>query len=185
MKPRPRHVVPSLALRWSHATGAHDTQVVLCHGRATGLSRHDACPMSRVWESNPRPHDYKSSALPTELTRRSRSEYLQAARRHSRHQPDTPTGVRWCLRAPLPFSQLRPRLAPERSSDLNEVPSLITDMTSGRRGGWDQGRPSWIVDRAPWSRAPARGRQCGRSASAVPRVSGWLGGLRRSACEHD
>ena len=26
--------------------------------------------VSRVWESNPRPHDYKSSALPTELTRR-------------------------------------------------------------------------------------------------------------------
>jgi|DEB0MinimDraft_3_1074331.scaffolds.fasta_scaffold00342_6 hypothetical protein len=25
---------------------------------------------SRVRESNPRPHDYKSSALPTELTRR-------------------------------------------------------------------------------------------------------------------
>ena len=121
-----------------------------------------------MWESNPRPHDYKSSALPTELTRRSRSEYPQAARRHSRHQPDTPTGVRWCLRAPLPFSQLRPRLAPERSSDLNEVPSLITDMTSGRRGGWDHGRPSWFVDRAPWSCAPARGRQCGRSASAVP-----------------
>ena len=31
----PRQVVPSLALRWSHATGAHSAQVVPCDWRAT------------------------------------------------------------------------------------------------------------------------------------------------------
>ena len=31
-----------------------------------------------MWESNPRPHDYKSSALPTELTRRGWSGYSRS-----------------------------------------------------------------------------------------------------------
>lgn len=35
--------------------------------------RVDVGTESRVRESNPRPHDYKSSALPTELTRRDRT----------------------------------------------------------------------------------------------------------------
>ena len=37
----PRQVVPSLALRWSHATGAHSTQVVPCSWRATATRGAD------------------------------------------------------------------------------------------------------------------------------------------------
>ena len=73
---RPLAAYPTAVFVLAGAVSAPFGRMVIVSAAATWTARAGSAQFrghksaSRVWESNPRPHDYKSSALPTELTRR-------------------------------------------------------------------------------------------------------------------
>ncbi len=79
--------------------------------------------MSRRWDSNPRPADYKSAALPAELLRRVLPDYSVIVRLKVRDLPDLD-------RDALPAELLR-RVLPDYSVivrlKVRDLPDLLRD----------------------------------------------------------